>query len=304
MIVEQFRHTAHLARHPELDMFIPPALEDELLVGYRARISAMNGQMSPRGFNAQLIAETGRPPSEIDPTTALLHLGARAANSSVLAFAGSHSNYRINCMPGGHLEATELDGKLSKAWVSRINSTSTPDLRACRECVIDEQNRHGFSIWHRSHHVPGRYTCPRHGVALHHFWPDDLGANMPNSIMSSGKFANAELLRWINGSPHITRYLDHMAGVVDGCLTIDRRAVTASIRAAMLKSGEPVTSRGWSTIFAAKIVDSFSMRWLKATVLPRARSITDIANGIITPFFHDYFHMSHPVLAVLRSMHI
>lgn len=283
-------------------MFIPPALPDEIFLGYRSRIESMIGPISTRAFAAQLISATGCTPSKMDPTGALVHLGAKTRGMSSKDFVDAHSNYRINCPPGGRLEPQDLDGRLSRAWVFRVASTSTSDLRACPSCVEEDLHTHHFTFWHRSHHVPGRYTCLRHGKALHHFRFEDAGVKMPSAVMLKGKRADAALLLHASKSPHIARYLDFMDAVVNGRQVVDRSVVTASMRMVMLKRGEPVYSRGWSTVMAKKIIDSFSLQWLKAAVLSYARGVDDVAQGIVKPLFYDYRCVPHSVLAVLWSM--
>ena len=283
-------------------MIIPHALPDELFIGYRARLAIVNGVTSPNVLAAKLVAASGRDSTDIDPTCALIHVAAKAAQKSPMAFLDAHSNFRINCTPGKYLEANALESTLTPTQVLHVIAPSTIGLRVCRACIDEDLRAHGFSTWRRSHHVPGRYICPRHDVALLLIRRCGDITALPDAVIADGLHADKNLLRLARHNPSIGRYLEHMDRIVDGKLVIERGDVTASIRSALLKQGEPLYSRGWTSIFAARIARVFSFEWLQQALSPTCKSTDAIAMNFVRGLFYDYSHMSHPTFAVLASV--
>lgn len=283
-------------------MIIPQALPDELLIGYRARVAIVNGLSSPGALAAKLVAASGRPSVGLDPTCALIHVGANAGHQSPMAFLDAHSNFRINCTPGNYLDSGELESALTRTRVQQVVTASTVELRACYQCIDGDLRAHGFSYWRRCHHVPGRYTCPHHGVALHLLRNSGEINALPDAVISGGVHADDVLLRLARQNPAICRYLDHMDQFVGGRLIIQSGDVTGSIRRALLQQGELLYSRGWTSRFAVRIARAFSLDWLQTAVSPACKSTDAIAMNFVRSLFYDYSHMSHPTFAVLASM--
>lgn len=277
-------------------------MPDELLTGYRARIAAINEQQSPLALAAQLIAASGQTKSNRDSTCALIHLGAKAGGLSPFAFLAAHSNFRINSTPGDCLLPRELDSRLTSIRVSQVNSTSTVHLRACRECINEDLRADGFAYWRRSHHLPGRYVCPQHDVALHLVKHSGTTPALPDVAISTGVPAENALLRHTRWNPFVGRFNDHLTRVVSGHFVLQKNDVTASLRRTLHRHGEPFNSYGWSTVFASRIASAFSFEWLQRALSNACTSTDAIALSFVRPLFYDYSHMSHPTYAVLASM--
>jgi hypothetical protein len=215
---------------------------------------------------------------------------------------GQERACKPRCTPGKYLEAEELESALTSTRVQQVMAASTIGLRACYDCIDEDLRAHGFSYWRRSHHVPGRYICARHGLALHLLGNCGGITALPDAVISCGAHASESLLRLTRQSPAICRYLDHLDHVVSGRLVIESGNGTAPIRRALLQQGELLYSRGWASRFAARIARAFSYEWLQRAVSPSCQSTDAIVINFVRGLFYDYFQISHPAFAVLASM--
>lgn len=292
----------HLCMVRRPAMIIPKSLPDELLVGYRGRLALVNGLQSILSLNAKLLAATVRPAGDIDPTCALVRVGAKAKGLSPMAFLEAHSNFRLNCPPRRVITAADLESSLGGNQVAHVISTSTRGLRGCTDCIDEDLSVHGFSYWRRSHHVPGRYHCPRHGKVLRLMRCDEEIPPPPDVLISTGLPASEDLLRAARQNPFIDRYLEHLDRVVDGRLSLDRSDPTGDMRRFLVEQGEPLHTRGWASRFAARTVHAFTLGWLQDVLSASCTSVEELTTRFVQPVLYDYMKVAHTTFAVLASV--
>lgn len=283
-------------------MLIPPPLPDELLIGYRARIATLNGPMSPAAFARELRAASGHSNPDIDSTCALVHVGAKAGRMSPAAFVDAHSCFRINCRPGDYLAPSELEAQLTKNRVAIVNSLPTTALRACCECVSEDLQTHRFSFWRRSHHIPGRYVCPRHGRVLRVFYEGDSIASMPEFVYSSTALSEDLRFRAGAGNPYIDRCVGFLDRIIKDRLVVDRLGCTKAIRKALLAQGEAIFSWGWSNAFALKVEKAYSTDASLGSLPTIEMGVDAIVWRVLRPMIYEYQHVTHVSLAILAGI--
>lgn len=296
----QVRSRQHSKRH-DTDMLPIRALPDELLLGFRARLAIVYGASSSRTFDRKLVETCWRmTKEEVLPVTALIRLGAAAADCSEWSFLVRHSNVAVNAPVNNPLRVLELSSQLSSPRVAQIMAPGPSQLRLCPHCVQEDNSRLGFTYWRRSHQIPGRYVCEAHEVPLRLAFPDLPLTSLPYDWIDSSEAVDDFLVQNHHHNPYVRWYLNHVDQIAAGRTLINARLQRAEIQAVVQSWRR--SGAGWMTQLACLISDAFTVEWLGATISRACSTVEGIATNIVSPMIYDYMPASQREMAVAAGL--
>lgn len=321
--IDEFAHnvTANLAesaKHPvipmidpnqqevsrdEIELVVPRAQPNELLKGWRGRVSANNCKEGGRDIEALLLAWTLKKSSEASDNPDFVECAAFALGvtrqelirrHTLTPYFDSLANLRPNKpgRPGRHLQtyqrhaAFRIDGK--KAMF-------------CHQCAVEDLGSRPYSYWRRSHHLPGVVCCSTHEIPLmvagDHTCFDHCPDHYLNNFNRECVLPQDEAAKGM-----LLRYARIAEEILERAPTIDSTVASSLFRERAKKAGLRFAKVGSQKTLSTHLMDLLPSEWLEET-FPRIKWQRDkyipTIDGACVPRLERYTASTLCMLAAL-----
>jgi len=216
--------------HEGLSMLCPEVLPDEFAPGYLGRVARFNGISSKSDATRYLKAMVGVPGESLHtfPLTCLL---ARVSGLTTEQFCVSHTLLPLqrsiadtwDDLPHGSREHTNI------LWTQPLRQLRV-GAYLCAECIREDVQFRGLSYWRRSHQVPGRYWCPKHGGPLRTCASAQALFVQPKAALAESQAVDGSWVCSLRRTADVQRYLDVCDDFLDSRRPIGTRYASRAIR--------------------------------------------------------------------------
>lgn len=251
-------------------MIIPKILPDEILLGYRGRLMALNGTN-----NATEIANLTAWALGVDTSTAqspvqlLVESVARFNSLSVAELIKNHTcaaTLALPIAPAEHLystgmPATQMGQLLFSVGHSRFNF--------CPDCVREDLQAYYFSYWRRSHQLPGRHLCPVHRTPLESVSLRGALTSTPDQHLSEAESAPEELSAAEASNAMVQRALALLDWAVQNGVSVDRARLAEVLGARWSVAAQERLVAATDAELHNYILEQFPLGWLRALISPQ-----------------------------------
>lgn len=148
-------------------MLIKPIIfADELAEGYLGRVILMNGFRNYGEGVARLCEDVASLNSEYKNISCLEML-AKISGFSLKKLVITHTTLPIARAFGKRILNLEDENSYKTGVpICQYSYFLKFNLMLCKNCMTEDVKNYGFSYWRRSHQMPGRYWCQKHGTGL------------------------------------------------------------------------------------------------------------------------------------------
>lgn len=163
------------SRRPNLS-FVPPLLPNQTIYSWGAVFHEKSGNSTVDQTRLQLFGTArGRwdfhLPSHLNELCAStqLRLGTPEAivrNATTIPY---YTHFRDPNVAASVLEQVRGNngrGLARELGMTRSAFNAHPPRRSCHDCILADEDEHGFAYWRRDHQLPGVLVCQKHGTPL------------------------------------------------------------------------------------------------------------------------------------------
>lgn len=251
-------------------MIIPKILPDELLLGYRGRLMALNSTNNVTEI-ANLTAWALGVDTSMAPGAAqlLVESMARFNELTVAELAKNHTCAAALALPTAPAEHLYNTG-LSATQTGRLMfSVGHPKFQFCPDCARKDLQAHYFSYWRRSHQLPGRHLCPVHRTPLLGVSQRGALTSTPDHHLSEAESAPLELSSAETSSFAVQRALALLDWAVQNGVFVDRVRLAEVLGARWSVMAQERSVAANDAELHNYILEQFPLTWLRAWISPQ-----------------------------------
>lgn len=278
---------------------IPRLLPDELLPGYRERISDWNGLRTAADLRYFLAPDADK---KSDVASLLLTFAAKENALTVRELVHGHTCYGVTHSIGRYAGAA-AEGRDLYILGNLATRVQYVGWRVCGECVkADLQQRRG-SYWRRRHHLKGQFRCHEHGCVLLSVPKLTSHIRAPQDALPEAEpLCSPELhAQWLS-NPHITKAVEILEQVMLRSLVLDRSRCQQAFRKQVKNRGEDPSAPGWFARFSAEMDAAFGLEWLASTFQRTTLRAGEVHTHAFPAFSGNSVLLSHATMATVASL--
>jgi hypothetical protein len=253
----------------ESEIVVPPPLPNEILQGWRGRVSVLNSLKTDAEVEAALLDVAAKKPQTVGDDPDFVDCAAAALGTprqelirrnTLTPFFDALNNLKQN-KPG---QPSYQQRTYQKRAPLRLDGKHA---LFCPQCAAEDVAFWGFSYWRRSHQLPGAFCCSTHGEALVIAGDRKCFDHCPDNFLNDHMQTCAQPDDGPAGVI-LSRYARIAEDILDNASTIESSAAS-SLLGALAKAAELSTSkqRVRKTV-STYLMDLLPLTWLEDT-LPR-----------------------------------
>lgn len=251
-------------------MIIPRILPDELLLGYRGRLMALNATNNVTEI-ANLTAWALGVDASMAPGAAqlLVESMARFNDLTVAELAKNHTcaaALALPTAPAEHLYNTGLPATQTGRLMFSVGYTK---FQFCPDCVSEDLQSHYFSYWRRSHQLPGRHLCPVHRTPLKSVSLRGALTSPPDQHLGKAEAGPIELSAAEASSVAVQRALALLDWAVQNGVFVDRARLAEVLGARWRMLAQKRSVASTDAELHNYILEQFPLAWLRAWISPQ-----------------------------------
>lgn len=248
-------------------MIVPKILPDELLLGYRGRLMALNGTN-----NATEIANLTAWALGVDTSTAqgpvqlLVELVAHFNSLSVAEVVKNHTCAATLALPTAPAEHLYSTGMPATQMGQLMFSVGHSNFQFCPVCVREDLQAQYFSYWRRSHQLPGRHLCHVHHTPLQSVSVRGALTSTPDQHLSEAESGPEELSAAEASSAMVQRALALLDWAVRSGIFVDRARLAEVLGARWSTLAQERSVAANDAELHNHILEQFPLTWLRAWI--------------------------------------
>ena len=250
-------------------MDIVPLLHDELLDGYRGRLAVLNTARSKEDIHKRMgvafpVVGLTAGQSSFVPSLAI------ALGQPLRVVLSAHTMWPlIAAFSDVPATLSDVSPQYSAANSSVWLKTVRKSLWICPQCIKDDLKRHYFSYWRKSHQLPGRYFCPKHGESLRFCNIPKFLTSNPDALLDTSEAVDSNLLKETSSNRWVQATVEILAGISTAEKTIPREAVNRIFRGLSGVDGDETVAEVVRTL-SKLIAERLPKAWLNE-LMPNAK---------------------------------
>lgn len=214
-------------------MIIPQPIKDELIVGLLGRLLAINGLKA--AFIDPAIRLLKKHFPELDTLEDQVQIPEKLI-TKILNINGDLVFRQHTLLPLRKFVVKEVNQHNNRAALVGNLRKGNKLFHLCEDCVGEDIEHYGFSIWHREHQLPGAYWCLKHAKPLLQVFHRAPFLSFPEELIKRGNVIDIPSNDW-EIKPSVEKYLEFLENILSDRLSMSLQQATNLIRVKAMQRG-------------------------------------------------------------------